>query len=207
MQDIPRSEPVVTEEPYCGWQRWEVKGNTPYYKSPFPRTTISSMAKLKIFLTKEKDVGRCTDVDISKFSFKRRLGLRERSSGSGRPDQVAPPLNFSGLRLALDEVGAGAGISDTVERKKTVVELLTRDPEVILDHKKMMSKEAKKVDAFRAAGTYENPDNFEAIRVSNLGESKGGVGGCSIIIIWWKWVFFQLHFQRLGCSKHYFEIF
>ena len=171
MEDIPRSEPVVTEEPYTGWQRWEVKGSTPYYKSPFPRTVISSMSKLKIFLAKENNVGRCGDVELSKFSFKRRLGLRERCAVSGRPAHHDPPLSISGLNLASDELEAGDGVSDTLERKKSVVELLTRDPEVILDHKKELSREAKCIDAFRTVGHYENPENFGAIKVSEL---KGG---------------------------------
>ena len=170
MQDIPRSEQIVTEEPYPGWQRWEVKGSTPYYKSPFPRTTITSMSKLKIFLAKEKGVGRCMNVDFNQFSFKRRLGLRERAAGSGRPDQLIPPLEISGLSLVSDELVASTGVSDTHERKKTVVELLTRDPEVTLDHKKELSKEAKHIDAFRAISSYESPENFVAIKVSNVGE-------------------------------------
>ena len=154
-------EPLVTVEPYPGWQRWEIKGNTPFYKSPFPRTTITSMAKLKIFLAKEKDVGRYSEVEISKFSFKRRLGLRERSSGSTRPS-ADNSLDLSGLSADLE---AGEGLSEDKERKKTVVELLTRDPEIILDHKKIMSREAKQLDVFRTGDVYDNPSNLEVVKV------------------------------------------
>ena len=60
------------EEPYPGWQRFEVAEKRPYYKTPVPRTVIRSAAMLKEFLAKENEAGRMVEVDISKFSFKRR---------------------------------------------------------------------------------------------------------------------------------------
>ena len=41
---------IESEEPFPGWLRIEVEGKKPSYKSPFPRTTIISAAKLDEFL-------------------------------------------------------------------------------------------------------------------------------------------------------------
>ena len=54
---------VETEEPFPGWLRVEVEGRKPSYRSPFPRTTITSAVKLGEFLEKEQSGGRMLDVD------------------------------------------------------------------------------------------------------------------------------------------------
>ena len=150
------SNPVVTEEPFPGWVRSEVAGSTPCYKSPFPRTTLTSQAKLKQFLTKEHAAGRYLDVNGSEFSFKRRLGLRSRSSSvafeEGRPPCPGPERYLPGEASKRDKV-------------KSPVELLTRNPEITVDHRKLVSMEAKKVDGFRANDAYDTPDNFNDIKV------------------------------------------
>ena len=158
MDGITSFVPVVTEEPFPGWQRLEVEGSKPYYKSPFPRTTITSSAKLKQFLAKEHSVGRLLDVkDESQFSFKRRLGLRQRSSSEAAGAVAVQNLN---LEPQAEDVASEA--FDTGGR--SVVELLTRNPEIILDHRKMLSKEAKQVDTFRGFDAYNTPPNFEDLK-------------------------------------------
>ena len=148
------SEPVVTEEPFPGWVRSEVAGSTPCYKSPFPRTTLTSQAKLKQFLAKEHAAGRYLDVNGSEFSFKRRLGLRSRSSSVASKEGRSPcpgPERYLPEEASKDKV-------------KSPVELLTRDPEMSVDHRKLVSLEAKKVDGFRINDAYDTPDNFKEIK-------------------------------------------
>ena len=150
------SNPVVTEEPFPGWVRSEVAGSTPCYKSPFPRTTLTSQAKLKQFLAKEHAAGRYLDVNGSEFSFKRRLGLRSRPS-SVAAKEGRPPC--PGPERSLPEEA-----SKERDKVKSPVELLTRNPDMSVDHRKLVSLEAKKVDGFRANDAYDTPDNFKEIK-------------------------------------------
>ena len=77
---------VESEEPFPGWLRVEVEGKKPSYRSPFPRTTITNAAKLDEFLEKEHSAGRMKDVHRDQFSFKRRLGLRQKLSKAPLPE-------------------------------------------------------------------------------------------------------------------------
>ena len=94
---------VETEEPFTGWLRVEVEGRKPSYRSPFPRTTITSAAKLGEFLEKEQSGGRMLDVDVSHFSFKRRMGLKKRSAPSPPPeaDDAHDPQMLSRSQQAI----------------------------------------------------------------------------------------------------------
>ena len=167
MNSISTPEPVVTEEPLPGWQRVEVIGSTPFYKSPFPRTIITSNAKLKDFLRKEHSAGRLVGVNGEQFSFKRRLGLQRSFSATpaGTQESFSQLEDENTTGGAAENAGAAgnavlvaAAESDT---RRGVVELLTRDPEVAIDHRKLLSKEAKKIDRFRPENAYETPTNFE----------------------------------------------
>ena len=68
----------VTEEPSYGWIRIEVEGSKPYYKTPVPRTVIRDKGRLKEYLDKEHSKNRMVEVTEDMFSFKRRLGLRQK---------------------------------------------------------------------------------------------------------------------------------
>ena len=58
-------DPHVTEEPLPGWQRFELEGQKPWFKTPVPRTVIRDAKKLQMFLEKEHQQGRMMDVDGS----------------------------------------------------------------------------------------------------------------------------------------------
>ena len=170
MDDVPSSEPVVTEEPFPGWQRLEVAGSKPYYKSPFPRTIISSLAKLKQFIPKEQAAGRLLDVDCNQFSFKRRLGLRQQSSAVdvALEDEAIAPQTLESEEADIGDFASG-------DKSRSFVELLTRNPEILIDHRKLMSKEAKQIDAFRVCEAYDTPPNFEDLKeqISTATDLKG----------------------------------
>ena len=78
------------------------------------------------------------DVDVSQFSFKRRMGLKKRSAPS-------PPPEADDTHDPADAIQIPA--SNNVEKSRSVVELLTRYHEVDLDHRKMFSNLSKKIDA------------------------------------------------------------
>ena len=161
MNEDNSPKPVVTEEPLPGWQRLELEGARPFYKSPVPRTIITSTAKLKNFLEKEHAVGRLLDAEVGLFSFKRRLGLRQRSR-SVSADTFAP-LDSPECRVQDCEDAAEVA-GKNLDETRSVVELLTRNPETVLDHRKLMSKVSKKIDAFRPSDAYETPTNFEDLK-------------------------------------------
>ena len=144
------AEPVETEEPFPGWLRIEVEGKKPTYRTPFPRTVITSAAKLEDFLDKEHSAGRSLNIDKSLFSFKRRLGLKQK---------VTPPPPS----LESAEVNAATKDIDEKDSGKVrgVVELLTRDHEAKIDHRKLFFNVSKKVDAFRPSDAHETPTNFD----------------------------------------------
>ena len=150
-----------TEEPYPGWQRYEVAGQRPYYKTPVPRTVIRSAAMLKEFLDKEKKVDRMRDVDVSKFSFKRRHGIkRDVPSSSCNVNSVTMASN----KVWLTEVAEASSVK-TPDEQRDVVDLLTRETDKIVDHKKLLSNTSKQIDAFRSKnGTYHASESFQDLK-------------------------------------------
>ena len=150
-------DPQVTEEPVPGWQRFELEGQKPWFKTPAPRTVIRDAKKLQSFLEKEHQHGRMLDVDGSQFSFKRRLGLLKKS-GKASISPTTAVSDISSELLPTDH------LSDMMEHSnQTIVERLTRNTEGI-DHRKLLSKSSQKVDKFRINDGYKTPDNFEELK-------------------------------------------
>ena len=118
-------EQVVSEEPLPGWLRYEISGRKPFYKSPFPRTVIRTTTMLTDFLKKEHASGRMLEVTGAEFSFKRRLGLKEKAGSSFEQSEAGLPNN--------NTVNAVASQSEYEHR--SVVNLLTRDTDKLVDHK------------------------------------------------------------------------
>ena len=150
-------EEVVTEEPLPGWLRYEIPGKAPFYKSPFPRTVIRTAAMLKEFLRKEHLAGRMKGVDGSEFSFKRRLGLKVKAV----PSTITSNQYEVGVpgAEALETVGSGSKY-----KHRTVVELLTRDVEKEVDHRKLLSNMSKHLDEFRPKNPYQTDGSFDELR-------------------------------------------
>ena len=158
--------PLITEEPVPGWQRHEIQGEKPWYKTPVPRTVIRDAAKLRDFLEKEHGHGRMLDVDGTEFSFKRRLGLRKKKPtlDSNLPEIVnsVESTIVNGVESTIDEE-ATVGEIETGIHELSVVERLTRNTEV-LDHKKVLSKSSKELDAFRLKDGYQTPASFDDLK-------------------------------------------
>ena len=151
------SDQGLTEEPYPGWQRYEVVGQRPYYKTPVPRTVIRSAAILKDFLKKEQEVGRMREIEISSFSFKRRLGIKNKDvvSSSGN---VMSVTNYTNTLEAEAE-------GETLPEHRDVVDLLTRETGKIVDHRKLLSNTSREIDTFRSKnGSYHASETFEVLK-------------------------------------------
>ena len=78
------------------------------------------------------------DVDVSQFSFKRRMGLKKRSAPSPQPEADDAHDPTDAIQIPAN---------NNVEKSQSVVELLTRYHEVDLDHRNMFSNLSKKIDA------------------------------------------------------------
>ena len=150
-------EEHVTEEPFPGWIRIERAGEKPFYKSPIPRTVLRSAAMLRDFLSKERAAGRMNEIEEDKFSFKRKHGVKTKV-----PATSPTPINVSGE--APEAQVAKSVESKEVYEHRTVVELLTRNPDQLTDHKKMLSNAAKQVDKFRPGSENQNPSSFEQFK-------------------------------------------
>ena len=150
-----KKPPVVSEEPLPGWQRLEVEGEKPWFKTPIPRTVISSAAKLQDFLEKEHDVGRMLEIDGREFSFKRKLGLRKKSTSQS--------CDLSESDVVLDAVGAEFVDVDPNAQSESVVERLTRSGEIV-DHRKLLSKSSRAIDDFRNGDGFRTPETFEELK-------------------------------------------
>ena len=135
---------IVSEEPAAGWQRFEVKGEKPYFKSPIPRMVIRDRVKLADYLKKEHDQGRMLDVVEEMFSFKRRLGLKRKKS-----DKSTEVLTES---TAKEETSCSS-----------IVDRLTKCGKAV-DHKKLMLESCIKLDQLRISDSFETPCNFEEIK-------------------------------------------
>ena len=146
--------PVVTEEPRPGWQRYEVEGAKPWFKTPVPRTVIRDAAKLEDFLEKEHGHGRMIDITGSEFSFKRRFGLRQKHV-AGR-DRSVGSISDAGEDSEEETIIAEA-------KSLSMVERLTRSTDII-DHRKLLSKSAKEIDDFRQNDGYQTPADFEDLK-------------------------------------------
>ena len=153
MEEPP--EQVVTEEPLPGWLRYEISGRKPFYKSPFPRTVIRTTTMLTDFLKKEHASGRMLEVTGAEFSFKRRLGLKEKAGSSFEQSEAGLPNN--------NTVNAVASQSEYEHR--SVVNLLTRDTDKLVDHKMLLSKMAKQLDKVRPKDPYQSPESFENMKI------------------------------------------
>ena len=126
--------PVVTEEPYPGWLRYEVEGEKPWYRSPVPRTTIRNVGHLSEYLRKEQARNNMLDVSVSGFSFKRRFGLRTRS---------APSVSTINKPITENDTNKSGIVKPT-----SAVERLIRNSEPI-DHRKLLSRAAGSLDSIR----------------------------------------------------------
>ena len=140
------SDTEILEEPAAGWLRYERPGEKPWYKSPVPRTVIRNAKILKDFLAKERSQQRCLEIDESLFSFKRRLGLRDKSSSS--------------TNVSQSKVG-----DTSLPTPKSIVERLTRQGDIThLDHRKLLAGSAKSLDNARGQKASLSAQTFEMLR-------------------------------------------
>ena len=156
---------MITEEPKPGWIRYEIVGQPPWFKTPVPRKIIRNAKKLKEFLEQEHRMGRMLDVEVSDFSFKRRLGLKR-----NEPCSVSSP-NVD--ERSESGVGGTANEAVTLYPSKSIVERLSKNSEP-LDHKKLLLNSAKKVDMFQQKDEFATPQNFEEIKevLSSSGDMR-----------------------------------
>ena len=154
----------VSDEPFPGWLKVEVEGQKPFYKTPFPRTIIRSGAMLKEYIAREQLAGRMDgSIEIDKFSFKRKYGLKTKVA--------ALPCLVDHSEKVPDTRKESIGEDKS---SRTVVELLTRDPDKIIEHKRLLSNMSKQVDEFHDRDAYQNPSNFDEIKekISNAADIK-----------------------------------
>ena len=159
-------EEHLVEEPSAGWLRIEREGQKPYYKSPFPRTVLRSAAMLRDFLAKEKSAGRMADILEDQFSFKRRYAMKKIKAA---PSPDPPDKNYVDGLVGQDLPDKSS--SKGVFEHRTVVELLTRDPDKPINHKKILSNTAKDVDRFRPKLENQNSSGFEQLK-KKLSDAK-----------------------------------
>ena len=160
--EVPSDHDVVTEEPYPGWQRHEVVGQRPYYKTPVPRTVIRSAAMLKEFLKKEQVVGRMIEIEVSRFSFKRRNGIKNKDA-NGSSSSVSSVTSNSNI-INRDKL-AEALVAKPLHEQRDVVELLTRDTDKMVDHRKLLSNTSRQIDTFRSKdGPYHASESFQDLK-------------------------------------------
>ena len=157
MEEPP--EQVVTEEPLPGWLRYEISG-----RKPFPRTVMRTTTMLTDFLKKEHASGRMLEVTGAEFSFKRRLGLKEKAGSSFEQSEAGLPNNNTVKAVA----------SQTEYEHRSVVNLLTRDTDKLVDHKMLLSKTSKQLDEVRPKDPYQSPESFEnmKIKLSTAGDMR-----------------------------------
>ena len=145
--EIARNQ-TMTEEPYPNWLRFEVEGQSPWYKTPIPRTVIRSKKKLEDFLSKERKLNRMTDVNIDQFSFKRRLGLKK-----------SVPKELS----KTDRLEDQSRNLEPQMKPKTLLERLSKNIDTI-DHRRLLCDSAKKVDDFQRIDGYKTPEDFDKLK-------------------------------------------
>ena len=132
--------PVVTQEPFPGWFRYEIEGQKPWFQSPVPRTLIKSSGHLSEYLLREHAKGNMREVKAESFSFKRRMGLRVRS--------------VSNVRRSIDKVTQSRSVSFDDNKRKSksdqtsIIKNLTRNGEVI-EHQKLLTSSACNLDTLR----------------------------------------------------------
>ena len=152
MNNVQKKPVVSADEPLPGWLRFEVEGQKPWFKTPVPRTVIRDGIKLQDYLEKEHSNGRMLEISGKEFSFKRRLGLRQKRAEAGHDVDVNE-------ETADEDVGdnvTGLGSSSIVDR-------LTRSGNIV-DHKKLLSNSAKEMDCFRRNDGYQTPTDFADLK-------------------------------------------
>ena len=163
---------ISVEEPYVGWLRCEVPGEKPFYKTPFPRTVIRDQRKLLDYLEKEKANGKSLDVDPTKFSFKRRLGLKTKKKQKNVAD-LTLPVSKDINEVTKCSVSSSADILDRLSRDGTVV-----------NHRQLLARAASSVDGFReATGVNGNTTSICQVQkkvsnATNMRELVAIIGEC-----------------------------
>lgn len=155
----------ITDEPEVGWKRFEEEGKNPYYKTPVPRVIIRNMDKLQQYLKKEIFEERAVEVNAEMFSFKRRHGLKRR--------QVKEKVKD----VTVKKVRTTTPIDPVTE----AVKQLTRDPNLVVDHKKELQNAASNIDALRSRYFYQTPSDFDEIR-EKLGKAEDMHSLCRILL-------------------------
>ena len=163
--DLTRNQ-IVTEEPLSGWLRYEKEGEKPWFKTPAPRVVIRDASKLRAFLDKEHNIGRMLDVNVNQFSFKRRLGLRQKKN-----ETVAAKNDDQNddIAASVDEVAALSDVR-VYATKEALVDKLTKRAD-ILDHRKLLCSSSKEIDEFRENASYNTPEGFDEIK-KNISSSN-----------------------------------
>ena len=67
----------------------------------------------------------------------------------------------------MNEAALNGQVQDTTEGRfehRSVVDLLTRDPDKLINHKKLLSITAKQVDKFRPTNVNQEPTDFEELK-------------------------------------------
>ena len=137
--------PVITEEPYEGWLRYEIEGQKPWFKSPVPRTIIRSSGQLSEYLEREHAKNNLKEVTCDGFSFKRRMGLRVKSVSSTEDDHVSS----SSREVLADDTQLGCCLSNN--STSSILNNLKRNGEVI-NHRRLLVNCASDIDTFRRNG-------------------------------------------------------
>ena len=123
-------DPIINDdEPFDGWQRFEIPGGKCWFKTPPPRIVIRDFSKLEDFLEKEHSNGRMLEINRTHFSFKRRYGLKKITKKSN--DVPQNTVKNSGPAEAT-----------------SIIERLTRNG-LQLDHKRTIFESTKSLDSFR----------------------------------------------------------
>ena len=118
---------VVDEvEDLPGFLRVQEPGKKVFYRTPFPRRVLQNLRMVEKFLTKEHKEGRLLNLTPSMFTFAR---MRTSSEQESLPTSTESNL-----------------VEKRLPKKEFMVQQMTPNPKVKLDHRAEMSKVATALD-------------------------------------------------------------
>ena len=153
--DDPEPETFWTKEPNDDWLRKETVGSKPVYFTPFPRLVMNGRQKVKDWIEKEKRAGKEVNVTPDDFIFKRRHGLKERQ------DPVVVYTTTDTREESVVDESTNIGIR---RENRDAVELLTRDPKIMIDHRRRLHETCKALDSTLESSRTINSIGDEAVK-------------------------------------------
>ena len=144
---------LVTEDP-VGFLRVQEPGKNIYYRTPRPRKGLHSVRQVTNYLSQQHKLGKLLEVNVSMFTFKRKVEVV--GEAEVMVEVELDPNN------SQPKVSPKEKVSTTASTIDFMVQQMTIDPTIKINHKSLLSNTASLMDQkLRSEVTEESEESGE----------------------------------------------